>query len=218
MLGPIVCGLLAQLYAWYGGFGAAALFILVGLVTYPVGYRHLPSRAERAFSVSRKLTAAERRRIRAICAVLAIVVCPATSYFQSFNTAAVWTQDHVNLDLGTFAIPVPWFNALDPVFSILGVPVVFALWRWQAEARAGVEPGDLDAAGDQPRALADFLPPGRCFDRLFWALQFISHDVFQVSPLANLGHAFASASRFRKAASPASDTSTHFWSGEASAS
>jgi hypothetical protein len=33
-----------------------------------------------------------------------------------------------------------------------------------------------------------------------------------------LGHAFASASLFRKAASPASDTSTHFGAGEASAS
>ena len=80
-------------------------------------------------SVSRALTAAEWRRIRAICAVLAIVVFPSTSYFQSFNTAAVWTQDHVNLDLGGFAIPVPWFNSVDPIFSILGVPVVFALWR-----------------------------------------------------------------------------------------
>src|SRR5262249_62411429 len=33
-----------------------------------------------------------------------------------------------------------------------------------------------------------------------------------------LGHAFASASRFRKAVSPASDTLTHFGWGEASAS
>ena len=33
-LGPIVCGLLAQLYGWHTGFGAAALFILFGLVTY----------------------------------------------------------------------------------------------------------------------------------------------------------------------------------------
>jgi hypothetical protein len=32
-----------------------------------------------------------------------------------------------------------------------------------------------------------------------------------------LGHAFASASRFRKAATPASDTSTHFRSGAAPA-
>ena len=42
---------------------------------------------------------------------------------------------------------MPWFNAVDPVFSILGVPVVFALWRWQAERRAGVEPGDLEKIG-----------------------------------------------------------------------
>ena len=79
--------------------------------------------------------------------MLAIVVCHATSYFQSYNTAAVWTQDHVNLDVGGFAIPVPWFNAVDPLFSILGVPVVFALWRRQAAARAGVEPGDLEKIG-----------------------------------------------------------------------
>ena len=146
-LGPIVCGLLAQLYGWHMGFGAAALFILLGLVTYLVGYRHLPSRAERAVTVSRTLTSAEWRRIGAICAVLAIVVFHATSYFQSFNTAAVWTQDHVNLELGSFAIPVPWFNAVDPVFSILCVPVVLALWRRQAAARAGVEPGDLEKIG-----------------------------------------------------------------------
>jgi POT family proton-dependent oligopeptide transporter len=146
-LGPIVCGLLAQLYGWHVGFGTAAVFILIGLGTYLAGYRHLPSRVERAASASRTLTPGERRRIAAICAVLAIVVFPATSYFQCFNTAAIWTQDHVNRDLGGFAIPVPWFQAVDPIFSILGVPVVFALWRWQAEARAGVEPGDLDKIG-----------------------------------------------------------------------
>ena len=74
VLGPIVCGLLAQLYGWHTGFGAAALFIMIGLVTYLAGYRHLPARAVRAASVSRALTSAEWRRIRAICAVLAIVV------------------------------------------------------------------------------------------------------------------------------------------------
>ena len=147
VLGPLVCGLLAQLYGWHTGFGAAALFIAIGLVTYLVGYRHLPSRVERAVSASRKLTAAEWRRIGAICAVLAIVVFHATSYFQSFNTAAIWTQDHVDLDLGGFHIPVPWFNAVDPVFSILAVPAVFAVWRWQAGARSGVEPGDLEKIG-----------------------------------------------------------------------
>jgi POT family proton-dependent oligopeptide transporter len=147
VLGPIVCGLLAQLYGWHTGFGAAALFIVIGLVTYLIGYRHLPARVERTASDSRPLTPAEWRRIGAICAVLAIVVCHATSYFQSFNTAAVWTQDHVDLDAAGFVIPVPWFNSVDPLFSILGVPVVFALWRRQAESRAGVEPGELEKIG-----------------------------------------------------------------------
>jgi hypothetical protein len=39
---------------------------------------------------------------------------------------------------------------------------------------------------------------------------------FIVPSVANLGHAFVFASGFRKAASPASDTSTHFGSAEAS--
>ena len=147
VLGPIVCGLLAQLYGWHTGFGAAALFILIGLMTYLAGYRHLPSRLERAASISRKLTSAEWRRIATICAVLAIVVLPATSYFQSFNTASVWTQDHVDLDAGGFVIPVPWFNSVDPAASILCVPLVFALWRRQASTRAGVEPSDLEKIG-----------------------------------------------------------------------
>jgi len=147
VLGPVVCGLLAQLYGWHTGFGAAALFILIGLVTYLVGYRYLPARVERVATTSRELSPAEWRRIRTICAVLAIVVLPATAYFQSFNTAAIWTQDHVNLDLRGFIIPVPWFNAVDPAFSILCVPLVFALWRWQAAAHGGVEPNDLEKIG-----------------------------------------------------------------------
>ena len=140
-------GLLAQLYGWHVGFGAAALFILIGLVTYLAGYRHLPARVARAASVSRSLTSAEWRRIRAICGVLTIVVFHATSYLQSFNTAAIWTQDHVDLALGSFAIPVPWFNAVDPAFWIFCVPLVFALWRRQAKGHAGVEPGDLEKIG-----------------------------------------------------------------------
>ena len=98
VLGPLVCGLLAQLYGWHTGFGAAALFIMIGLVTYLAGYRHLPAHVARTASDSRALTSAEWRRIRAICAVLAIVVFPATSYLQCMNTAAVWVQDHVNPD------------------------------------------------------------------------------------------------------------------------
>src|SRR5207247_8841310 len=34
VVGPLLCGLLAQVYGWHFGFGIAAIFMLVGLITY----------------------------------------------------------------------------------------------------------------------------------------------------------------------------------------
>ena len=45
--GPLLCGLLAQVYGWHYGFGIAAIFMLLGLATYLYGYRYLPARVER---------------------------------------------------------------------------------------------------------------------------------------------------------------------------
>lgn len=144
-LGPLICGFLAQLYGWHMGFAAAAAFIFMGLVTYLVGYRHLPARVERAKAESRKLSGVEWKRIAVICAVLVISTFHSIAYFQSFNTASIWIQGHVNMQVGGFDIPVPWFNSIDPIFSIAGVPLIFALWRWQA--RHGGEPSDLSKIG-----------------------------------------------------------------------
>ncbi len=47
VVGPLVCGLLAQLYGWHIGFGTAALLMLAGLATYLSGYRYLPARVKR---------------------------------------------------------------------------------------------------------------------------------------------------------------------------
>ncbi|MBL8546870.1 MAG: peptide MFS transporter [Hyphomonadaceae bacterium] len=145
MLGPLVCGLLAQVYGWHVGFGAAAAFLLLGLLIYLVGYRHLPARVEREKGETRKLTAADWRTIGIICAVLVISTFQSTAYFQSFNTALVWIDGHVDLGVGEWQIPTPWFNSVDPVFSILGVPVLFAIWA--ALARRNAEPDELGKIG-----------------------------------------------------------------------
>jgi POT family proton-dependent oligopeptide transporter len=144
-LGPILCGYLAYRYGWHVGFGTAALFIFMGLLTYLAGYKSLPARIERKQSEARRLTNAEWWRVLVICAVLGITIFQSVAYFQCFNTAAIWTQQHVNLQLGTFVIPVPWFNSVDAICSVLGVPLVFALWRWQS--KHGGEPGDLTKIG-----------------------------------------------------------------------
>ena len=145
VVGPLLCGLLAQVYGWHYGFGIAAIFMLLGLATYLYGYRYLPARVERRKFEGTRLTAAERRIVYALIAVMIITIFQSTSYYQIFNVNPIWIQQHVALDVGSFRIPVPWFQSINSVFSIVGVPLVFWIWRRQALRRR--EPDDLAKIG-----------------------------------------------------------------------
>jgi POT family proton-dependent oligopeptide transporter len=143
--GPIVCGLLAQVYGWHYGFGVAAIFMLVGLATYLTGYRHLPARVERHASEATRLTAAERRIVYALIAVIVITVFQTVAYSQVFNVSPIWIQQHVASDVGGFRIPVPWYQAVNAGSSIVFVPLLF--WIWRQQAVRGREPDELAKIG-----------------------------------------------------------------------
>jgi len=143
--GPLLCGLLAQVYGWHYGFGVAAIFMLLGLATYLYGYRYLPARVERRKFEGTRLTAAERRIVYALIAVMIITIFQSTAFYQVFNVNPIWIQQHVALDFGRFRIPVPWYQSINSVFSILGVPLVFWIWRRQALRRR--EPDELAKIG-----------------------------------------------------------------------
>src|ERR1700719_490478 len=125
VIGPLLCGLLAQVYGWHYGFGIAAIFMLLGLATYLYGYRYLPARVERRKFEGTRLTAADRRIVFALIAVMSITIFQSTSYYQIFNVNPIWIQHHVALDVGGFRIPVPWYQSIHSVFTILGVPLLF---------------------------------------------------------------------------------------------
>ena len=145
VVGPLLCGLLAQVYGWHYGFGIAAIFMLLGLTTYLYGYRYLPARVERRKFEGTRLTAAERRIVYALFAVIIITVFQSISYYQLFNVNPIWIQQHVTADIGGFRLPVPWYQSINAVFSIVGVPLVFWIWRRQALRRR--EPDDLAKIG-----------------------------------------------------------------------
>ncbi len=145
VVGPLLCGLLAQVYGWHFGFGIAAIFMLLGLATYLYGYRYLPARVERKKFEGTRLTAAEWRIVFALIAVMIITIFQSTAFYQVFNVNPIWIQQHVALDLGGFRIPVPWFQSINSIFSILCVPVVFWIWRQQALRRR--EPNELAKIG-----------------------------------------------------------------------
>jgi POT family proton-dependent oligopeptide transporter len=144
--GPLLCGLLALRYGWHAGFGAAAVLMLAGLVTYLAGYRHLPAQvARRAVEPAAPLSREDWGTIMALLAVMAITIFQSIAYYQVGNVAAVWIQDHVDLGIGGWMVPVPWFQSVDPTFSVVGVPLLF--WLWGRQQARGAEPPDLGKIG-----------------------------------------------------------------------
>jgi POT family proton-dependent oligopeptide transporter len=129
--GPLLCGLLAQFLGWHYGFGIAALFMLLGLATYLHGYRFLPARVERRSLGGDRLTAVQgdvtdRQTVEE---VIATAVFQSVAYYQLYNANAVWIEQHVALDVGAFRIPVAWYQAVNSIFCVVGMPLLFWIWR-----------------------------------------------------------------------------------------
>ena len=142
VVGPLACGLLAQLYGWHAGFGLAGVLMLMGLATYLAGYRHLPEQGPRqAPEVRAPLTAHQWRVVAGLSLAMALTIFQSIIYYQNSNIGLVWIDKAVDLNLLGFHVPVAWFNSIDPFASIIGVPFLLGLWQWQA--RRGGEPGEI---------------------------------------------------------------------------
>ena len=143
VVGPLLCGLLAQLYGWHAGFALAGALMLIGLVTYISGFRHLAEDRPRAAKAQNKapLGAHEWRIVGALAVVAGLTIFQSVAYYQNTNMAMIWIDRSVDLNLLGFHLPVAWFNSIDGFISIIAVPPLFALWR--AQAARGREPGDI---------------------------------------------------------------------------
>ena len=146
VVGPLLCGFLGARYGWHIGFGAAAIFMLGGLATYLSGYRYLPARVKRSQKVTQPLRRQDWKVVAALVAVMAITVLPQVAYYQLANVLPVWLQEHANMHAGGFEVPIPWYQSIDPLFSIVTLPLLFAMWSWQGRL-AGGHLGELGKIG-----------------------------------------------------------------------
>src|SRR5690348_4537657 len=145
VVGPLVCGFLGERYGWHIGFGTAAIFMLGGLVTYLSGYRYLPAKIKRETRTTEAMTSDDRKVVAALLGVMAITILPHIAYYQLSNVLPVWLEQHANMNAGGFQMPIPWFQSIDPLFSILCVPLLFRLWTWQG--RGSGEPSEIRKIG-----------------------------------------------------------------------
>jgi len=141
-IAPIITGLLAQNYGWHIGFGFAGVGMLIGLGVYLAGSRHLPpDPPRRARAPPTPLTAAERRRVLLLFAVMPLCALFWISQSQVWNVYNIWVRDHVDLVVAGWSMPVPWLQAVDGLSPAIMMPAT--LWLWRVQAARGGEPDEF---------------------------------------------------------------------------
>ncbi len=134
-IAPIVTGGVAAIYGWHAGFGVAGVGMVIGLVTYLAGLRHLPPDEDReAQIVSRtNLTRSQRKRVTSLFLLLPVCILFWTAQTQVWNVYNVWVRDNIDMTVGGFTIPVPWMQSLDGLAPAIIIPL--SLWLWASMAK-----------------------------------------------------------------------------------
>ena len=178
-IAPIVCGVLGAVYGWHLAFGFAGVGMLIGLLIYLAGSRHLPPETARIAAERIPLSPAERRTIGILTALVPVMALFWIAQAQVWNVYNLWVRDHVDLSVIGWTMPVPWLQAIDGLAPVILMGPTLALWRWQA-AR-GTEPDDIAklaigclifAAGTAWLAAAPLVTPPGGRVPLVWAIGF----------------------------------------------
>ncbi|HEX6642327.1 MAG TPA: peptide MFS transporter [Thermoanaerobaculia bacterium] len=155
-IAPLICGWLGQKYNWHFGFVAAGFGMIIGLVQYVLGRKHLAPVSEddvvdpnvvaaatdtapqAELARPRKLTGGDWARIGAIGILTTFALLFWAGFEQAGSSLTLFADRATRLVVLGFGYPSSWFQSVEPLFVILFSPV-FA-WLWLRMARANREP------------------------------------------------------------------------------
>ncbi|WFD11668.1 peptide MFS transporter [Tepidibacter hydrothermalis] len=149
-LAPLICGTLAEstfairegnMIVQYGfkyGFLAAAIGMVLGQIVFnllankylgdigkaPVGIKDKNNKEK----IDRPLTKKEKERTTVIFILATFVVVFWAGFEQAGSSLTIYTQDYINRNIGSFEVPVSWFQSLNPFFIVLLAPVLSKVW------------------------------------------------------------------------------------------
>lgn len=146
---PIVCGTLGEKVGWHWGFGSAGVGMLIGLFVYLAGRHWLPPEAPRgAARAAAEAQPPESRmgrrgllQVLLLVAILPILMLSIVGNQQYNNGFPLWSQQHMDMTVGSFTVPVTWLQAVDALLSTTTMLASLAFWRWWANRRR--EPDEI---------------------------------------------------------------------------
>jgi POT family proton-dependent oligopeptide transporter len=138
-LGPIIAGYLAQKVNWHIGFACAAVGMMLGLVQYIYGKKHLTPALERVQTQKKKtentlgesglrFTSVEWKRLAAVVVLFLFACIFWGAYEQAGSTLNLFADQHTRLSAFGFNFPSSWFQSVPAIFVISLAPLFAWLW------------------------------------------------------------------------------------------
>ncbi len=141
---PLVCGTLGEVFGWHYGFAAAGVGMLIGLIIYVAGRRHLPPDVIRRSARTDepvRLTGKDWRAIVALLALMPILAVAFVANNQGFNVYLIWAKDYAALNIASFQMPVTWILTISSINAMIALAVV--AWFWRRMTQRGVTPHEI---------------------------------------------------------------------------
>ena len=147
---PFVTGTLGEKVAWHYGFGAAGVGMLISLVIYLVGRRHLPPDAPRGAKARRAalvrtpavpMTGREWVVVLLLVFLLPVLALSIVGNNQIFNAYLLWAEKSADLQLFGVPILTTWLVSVDSIVSV--ATLVLMVWFWRQWAKRFPEPDEM---------------------------------------------------------------------------
>jgi len=147
---PLVCGTLGEKIGFHWGFAAAGVGMVIGLIVYLSGQKHLAPDLIMQKERSRKqspepMTRADWMKVGAIFSMMALTIVFWSVYEQQGNTMALWADANTDRMILGWEMPASWFQSFNPLMIFIFVPVLNLFWSGQD--RKGREPSSIAKMG-----------------------------------------------------------------------
>lgn len=136
---PLVCGTLGQRVGWHYGFAAAGVGMIIGLVLYLWGQKHLAPdnvmKRDGQVKVKQPMTRDEWYRVGALAVLCLLNIVFWGVYEQQGNTMQLWADQNTNWNFLGFTVPSTWYQSFNPLMIFMLAPLLNVVWAWQSRRR-----------------------------------------------------------------------------------